>query len=428
MSTTPRAERSISIPRRYRWWALAVLTLAQLCHSMDRTVISLVLEPIGKEFGLTDRALGLLAGLAYGIAFAAAAIPLGLAADRIERRKLLTCAIAIWSGCTALCGIANSFLTLVLARAAVGAAESGATPTSLSLLADYFPREERATAVGIWYMGAGFGTVIALLAGGYIVEYSGWRGAFFAAGLPGLALAAILFLTIVEPPRGHIDPGTPPPRPASFLSRLGVIASVPGLPHCMFAIILTATTLSGTVAWLVTFFIRVHGLGIAQSGLIVALCVGLLSSLGGGVAGAVVDRINRRRARFDGRIPAYAAAAACTAAFVFLLAAVLVGSLPACIGFLTLGGLCLTGYNGPANGLFITLAPQGVRALAVAILQFWCNLVGWGVGPLIVGSVSEAVGPAEGVRWGIAAVLLFNLWSAGHFLLLARRIGPRPFR
>jgi MFS family permease len=414
--------KQIASSSRYRWYALGLLTVAQLCHAMDRSIVALTLEPIGKEFHLTDSQLGLLAGLAYGIAFACAAIPFGIAVDRFERRKLLAGAILVWSGCTALCGLATSYTTLLFSRGAVGAAEAGATPTSLSLLGDFFPPEKRSSAVGIWYMSAGLGACIAFLGGGYMVQHHGWRTAFYAAGAPGIVVSLLVFFTLREPPRGGTEIV---PHDAAILplaTRFRLIAAQPGLIHIMAGLILAAIVLSGLATWLVTFFVRKHGLSFTQSGLVVAGSYGLLASLGGVVAGIAVDRINGRRTRFDRGLPARAAALTCVLTAVLTAVSVMAASTTVAIVMLLLAGTLATAYNGPANGLFVTLAPVEARGLAVSLLQFGANLVGMGVGPLIIGWVSQAAGPAEGLRWGLAVVLLFNLWAAIHFLLAARRV------
>lgn len=404
---------------RYRWYALGVLTLAQLCHAMDRSIIALALEPVGREFRLTDGQLGLLAGLAYGLAFAVAAIPLGIAADRYRRTRLIAVAVAVWSGFTAVCGLATSYAMLVVSRSAVGAAEAGATPTGLSLLADYFAPAQRATAVSIFYMSAGLGATAAFLGGGYIVQHYGWREAFFAAGAPGLVISLLILFTLKEPARTGRAATAQPTR--FDRASIKLIFAQPGLPHCMLAITLIAVAMSGLSSWLVSFFVRIHHLEIAQAGTAVAFSFGLLGALGGVSSGFIVDRIGRRGDRYDPRIPAFSAALTCTITAALTGAALLAGSATAAVVLLLCAGLLSTAYNGPANSLFVTLAPAPARGLAVSILQFFCNLVGMGVGPLIVGRISQAAGPVDGVRWGLLAMLGFMVWGVAHFLLVARR-------
>ena len=180
----------------YRWYVLAILTIAQTCHGIDRAIIGLVLQPVGQEFGLTGAQLGLLAGVAYGVPFALAAIPFGYAVDRYNRKTLMTFALSAWSAATALCGAVTGFWTMLAGRAAVGVAEAGGSPTGMSLLSDYFGTDKRSTAIGIWYLSSGIGTAVAFFVGGWIVVEYGWRWAFVAAGIPGLLLAPFLFFTV----------------------------------------------------------------------------------------------------------------------------------------------------------------------------------------------------------------------------------------
>lgn len=419
-TATGSSENSVQAGR-YRWYALGVLTLAQTCHALDRSVIGLVLEPVGREFRLSDGQLGMLAGLAYGLAFAIAAIPLGLAVDRFNRRNILTASLALWSGFTALCGLANGYVALLLSRASVGASEAGGTPTGLSLLSDYFPPSERSTAVGIWYMSAGFGAFLAFLGGGYIVEHYGWRQAFIVAGMPGFAVALLLFLTLKEPPRGGADVQQAAPVGMDVLPALRLIAAQPGLLPCMLGIICLAISISGMISWIASFFVRTHGLSMSQTGLVVAIAFGLLGPVGGALSGAYVDRLNRRAGGFDPRRPALSAAITSCITALLAFVALLSVETSVAIAFLMLCGLVSAAYNGPANSLLVTLAPPQVRGLTISILQFGANLVGMGVGPLIVGIVSESVGGVDGLRWGLIGIFGFNLLGALMFVQTARR-------
>jgi MFS family permease len=405
---------------RYRWYVLAVLTFAQGCHALDRSVIGLVLEPVKREFLLSDRQAGILAGLSYGIAFAMAAIPFGMAVDRFNRRNLLVMALSLWSGFTLLCGLVGSYAALLFARSAVGAAEAGGTPTGMSLLTDHFRPAERASAVGIWYMSGGAGTLLAFSIGGYVAQHFGWRWVFIVGGIPGIAVALLLLLTVREPARGGMDHAAPaetdPAEQLGFGRRLSLIACAPGLVHCIVGLILAAIGSSGIIAWVTPLLLRVHGMQIATAGAIVAICIGLASSLGAGAAGVMVDAINRRRG-FSAQRSALFAAAMPTLSTVFGAIAFLSASTGVSVAFLILLGVVIAAYNGPANGLLVTVSDKRVRGLSVAIMQFGANLVGFGLGPVFIGEISEALGGGLALRWGMVAVLGFYLWAALHFLL-----------
>lgn len=409
---------------RYRWYVLAVLTIAQGCHALDRSVIGLVLESVKREFGLTDGESGVLAGLSYGIAFGIAAIPFGLAVDRTNRRNLLAAALSVWSGFTVVCGFVNSYWALLLARSAVGAAEAGGSPTGISLISDYFRPSERASAVGYWYMSAGIGTFVAFLVGGVIAQNYGWRAVFIAFGLPGLVIALVLLLTVREPVRGAMDerlPEAPPASALSFGARARLIAGTPGLVHIMAALVIIAIASSGISAWLAALLIRVHGFSLLQAGVIVAFSLGFASSFGGGVTGYVVDRLHRARgfsaarsATISGIIPLISA--------VFAAGAFLVSSPLATVVLLIALGFFISAYNGPANGLVITIADKRVRGLSIATVQFGANLVGFAMGPVIVGTISQALGGETALRWGMVAMLVFYIWGSAHLLLSARAL------
>jgi MFS family permease len=408
---------------QYKWYVLGILTLAQTCHSVDRAIIGLVLEPVGKEFGFSDTQRGFLAGFAYGLFFALAAIPFGMMVDRFSRRNLMTIALALWSGCTALCGFATGYWSLLAGRAAVGVAEAGGTPTGLSILSDYFAKENRATAMGAWYLSAGLGTAIAAFGGGWVIAEYGWRVAFYAAGIPGLILAPILFLTVREPVRGNTDDAPPKSTESNLPPRIATLFRTPGYAHCVIAVILIAAAIFGMSIWITTFLIRSHDLPIKQAGLVTAIAYGILGSLGGFAAGWIADGLNRRRGGgFD---------AARTAAFASIIpvltaitgiAAMLSPSLSMCLAFLFLCGFFSSSYNGPFYAVVTHIAGPERRGLAVSIIQMGANLIGVGMGAYLIGAVSQYVGGNNGVAWGIGLAMLFSLWGALHLWLASQAI------
>jgi predicted MFS family arabinose efflux permease len=409
---------------RYTWFVLGILTLAQTCHGIDRAIIGLVLEPVGREFGLSDRERGVLAGLAYGLSFSVTAIPFGIAVDRYSRRKLMTFALSMWSGATALCACATGFWSLLIGRAAVGMAEAGGSPTGMSLLSDYFDERRRATAIGIWYISSGLGLSIAFFVGGWLIQQHGWRAAFLAAGLPGLVLAPVLFFTVREPVRGRAElrpdrqavPGT------SLRERIGTLVARPGLMHCIVAIVLIATGIYGMSSWVTSFLMRSHGVAIKDAGLIVAIAYGVLGSAGGIAAGFSADWLNRRRGGFEPARTALLGACIPVATAITGIAAMSVTSLSVCIVFLFLCGFFSASYNGPIYAVIVTIAGPKLRGLAVSLVQFGANLVGVSVGAYLIGAISQYVGSENGVAWGIGVAMLFTLWGALHLALASRSI------
>lgn len=405
----------------YRWYVLAVLTLAQTCHGMDRAVIGLVLKPVGDEFHLTGQQMGLLAGLAYGLPFALAAIPFGYAVDRVNRKMLLSAALSGWSATTALCAAATGFGSLVAARAAVGVAEAGGSPTGLSILSDYFGRDKRATAIGIWYLSSGIGFAIAFFVGGKIVAAHGWRTTFLLAGVPGMLMVPVLLLTLREPARGLLDTAEPETS-ARLWPRLVELLGRPGVAYGVGAITCIATGIYGMSTWLATYLIQVRGMQLAQAGTVVAIAYGLLGSVGGLGAGWGVDRINARRGGFDPARTARIAAVLPLLTAVCGIGAVGLSSAPLALGFIMGAGLFSAAYNGPVNAMIVTQAGPNLRGLAVSVVQTSANLIGVGLGAWLIGRISDAVGSNAGLAWGIAMAMLFCVLGAILLLLASRQI------
>ena len=405
----------------YNWFVLAILTLAQTCHGIDRAIIGLVIPPLRSEFGLSGSQAGVLAGIAYGLPFALAAIPFGFAVDRFRRINLMTGALACWSAATAMCGLATGFWTLLAGRAAVGVAESGGSPTGLSILSDYFDERRRATAIGIWYLSSGIGTALAFFVGGQVVEAHGWRAGFLVAGIPGLVLAPLLFLTVREPQRGAQDRASERDLTASPLEqRLRLLFGRPGIALCIAAITCIAAGIYGMSTWLAAFLIASHSFTIATAGLTVALAYGILGSFGGLAAGWIADLLNARRGGFDPARTAFFGALIPFATAAVSIAAVTSTDVTGVVALLMLAGLFSASYNGPIYAVIVTIAGPQLRGLAVSAVQMSANLIGVGLGAWLIGKVSDVVGGKDGIAWGIGAAMMFCV-AGGILLLLASR-------
>ncbi|HEY1892838.1 MAG TPA: MFS transporter, partial [Steroidobacteraceae bacterium] len=220
---------------RQRWMLILVLFLVMSSGAIDQTVISIVFEPIKQEFHLSDTALGMLTGVAFGIFYAILGVPIGRYADRGDRRLLITVSVAVWSILTATCGWARSFAQLFLMRIGVAMGEAGGSgaPT-MSLLADYFPPERRARAIGLVQTSTISGAILGLIAGGYVAQYYGWRDTFILAGLPGLLLAAIAGLALREP-RKHHNLVLPDPGGESTMDALRALTAKPTFIYAILA-------------------------------------------------------------------------------------------------------------------------------------------------------------------------------------------------
>ncbi|MCC6201661.1 MAG: MFS transporter [Gammaproteobacteria bacterium] len=223
---------------------LVLLLLVYLFNFVDRQIFSVVLESIKREFNFTDTQLGLLGGIAFGFFYATVGLPLARIADRCNRRNLIAISLAIWSGMTALCGQSSNFVSLFLARMGVGIGEAGGMPPSYSLLADYFPPRRRGFALAIFNLGIPFGVMTGFLVGGWINQIHGWRAAFMAVGLPGVALAILLAMTLREPRRGRYDETPATGELPSILSTALFLWARPSCRHLCLA-----ASLYGLAAW-----------------------------------------------------------------------------------------------------------------------------------------------------------------------------------
>src|SRR3984885_9253024 len=267
-------------PSARRYYVLGLPTALYGLTSRDRTIFNVLIEPIKKEFALSDTTMGLLAGFGFVLFYSLLGIPIARLADRLNRRNIVALALAFWSAMTFFCGMAQSVTTLALARIGVGIGESAGTPASQSRVADLFGKNERPRALGVYAIGTYLGVFLGYFIGGYVSQHYGWRMAFYAAGLPGIALAAVLWLTIAEPKRGAMAE-TFSPEPIG--PTLGFLASQRTFVIVLIGFCLTTYTNYATAAWIPPFLARVHHLSSAEIGTYAGTFKGLF-----GMAGTLV--------------------------------------------------------------------------------------------------------------------------------------------
>jgi predicted MFS family arabinose efflux permease len=375
--------------------------------------MSILIEPVKAEFKLSDGQLGLLTGLAFGATYALAGLPMGWLIDRVNRTKLLAAVVAIWSACTAICGFAQSYTALVLARLAVGASESAAAPTAMSMISDLFPKERRSTAMGIFWTSTALGTATSLVLGGVIATNLGWRAAFFVAGAPGLILAGLILLTVREPVREHGTLVTLEVEAPTLLQTLTFVGANPMVYHAFAGIGLASLAMSGVPVWAASFLVRTQEFSLPQAGLMAGLGVGLFGALGSLAGGPVGDAVVKHwGVQTLPAVPMTACVLACISGLVFALGTSL---LVVALGFIVFE-VVSRAFTAPAYAILVTGVEPLMRGVVISSVQAVTNLVGYGVGPLVVGVVSDRVGGDHGLKVGIAAVMGFSLWSALHFL------------
>ena len=418
----------------YRKYALGILLVGYIVNFVDRTILSILLEPIKLELTLTDTQLGFLGGLAFAVFYTFLGIPIAMLADRKSRVKILAIAMVVWSLMTALCGRATDFMSLLLARIGVGAGEAGASPPSHSLISDYFPVEARATALSIYALGIPIGSMIGNFVGGWGAEALGWRNTFYLVGLPGVLVALVIWFTLREPPRGMsdgivIDNSKPTAKTPDAGSEapgvsqvLGLLWSKRSFRHLSFAAGLHAFVGYGAGTWNAPFFIRIHEMPISEVGSWLALVSGIGAIgtfLGGYWADKLADRTGEKRWYFW--VPGIATFV--MVPFQFL--AYLYGGIGAVLASLMLVTVLGNMYLGPSFAMTQALVSLRMRAVASAILLFVLNLIGMGLGPYLVGVASDLLAPTfgqESIRYALCLAVLANVWAAGHYFLGARHM------
>jgi predicted MFS family arabinose efflux permease len=407
----------------YKWYALGVLTLVYTSSHVDRQIMGIVLEPIKQELGVSDTQMGFLIGLTFALFYATLGMPIAMLADRSNRRNIVTAATVIWSVMTAACGYAGSFVQLALARIGVGIGEAGSSPPSHSIISDLFPVQTRGTAMGIFALGVNLGLLVAYLGGGWLTDTVGWRMTFVVVGVPGLAIAALLYLTTIEPQRGATDPagrtaGNDAPPFFAVWKHMWQVASI---RHATIGAALAGFIGYGFVLWMPTFLIRSHGLSPTEVGLALALLTGVVGGLGTFSAGRLADTLAKR----DERWRVWVVAAAKGGYVPFLAVVFLVDDLRLALALYIIPAFFGGFYLAPTFALIQSLVSLRMRALASSIMLFILNIIGLGFGPQLVGILSDLFAPAygqESLRMALLVLAFVNLWCALHYYLAGRTL------
>jgi predicted MFS family arabinose efflux permease len=378
----------------YRRWFLFMLTATYALNFLDRQLLSILAQPIKEELQLDDTSLGMLGGIYFALFYATLGVPIARLSDRTNRVRLIAGAIALWSVATATCGLAQRFWHLALSRVAVAIGESAATPPSYSLIADLYPRASRSGATGLFTTGTAVGSALGLALGGWVGREFGWRPAFFLIGLPGVLIAAIIFMTLKEPPRGFADEKPGAAEPVGLLTVFRVLLGSRTFPAIALGI--GTASISGYALgfWMPSFMVRSFDMNIAQVGWQVALAGGLGGVIGGGAGGWICDRLALRDRRWWLWAPALAFFA--NIPLVYLL----FNSASATLA-LVLFALVQFNYHfwgGSGHAMVQSLVGQRMRAVAAAAFLLVINLVGLGLGPMVVGMVSDLMVRAYGAE------------------------------
>jgi len=473
----------------YRAYVLGALLVVYIFNFIDRTIINILTEPIKLSFALEDWQMGLLGGPAFAVLYTLLGIPIARGAERFNRVLIIAGAVALWSLFTALCGLATSFLVLFLFRIGVSIGEAGCTPPAQSLIADYFKPSRRATAVSIYALGVPLGGMLASIFGGQLAgmdgaqfgawidglglgflfgspdwsRFEGWRVAFIAVGLPGLLLSLIVWRSVKEPPRGYTDPAALQGlAKASFREVIGVLVAKPAYRHVVIGATLASFVGYGVGQFTTSFLIRTHGLSIETASLLFGIILGVMAAIGVFGSGWLADRMSGRYPKALAWLPALGMAASVPLyAFGFLVDDLWLAMPP-----LMIAATIHYFYLGPMYAVSGGVVDSRMRATSVAITLFVVNLLGYGLGPPLIGILSTflktmflsgeglgitldtcrallALGPdaqglleagearalaacadaeARGLQWSIVIFVTGYGWAALHYLLAGRTL------
>ncbi len=399
---------------------LTLLMLAYTLSMCDRMILSILFPDIKAEFGLSDTQLGFLGGMSFALFYATMGLPIARLSDQFSRKWIIITSLVVFSLMTAFSGMAAGFISLLLLRIGVGIGEAGVNPASHSIIADYFPPQRRAFAMAILMLGGSFGMMLGFVGGGFIAEAYNWRVAMVSVGLPGLLLAVVMARLLREPARGTFETETPPP-PPPILTTAATMWANPAMRHLIAGSIVVGLTGYGFTQWLPTFFIRAHELSQSQTGMLMAGVFGILGAIGALAAGKWFDHLSKRGFQHGMKMLAIVPFFTMPFFIMGLLAddlttAMLLFIIPAFAGNYVIG---------PTIAMIQTLSPVHMRAVSSAIKMLGLNLIGLGLGPLLVGLLSDLLTPHYGddaLALALSYFALVGFWGSLHFWLCARAL------
>jgi len=410
--TTP-AETEHVIKGRYL--ALGLLILVYTLNFLDRQIISILKDPIGKELNLTDTELGLMGGLAFALLYTTLAIPVAWLADRKSRVWIMTWALGIWSAFTIVCGLTSNFVQLFFARTGVGVGEAGGVAPAYSLIADYFPPKQRARALAIYSFGIPVGSAAGILFGGLLAQFVDWRFAFISIGLFGVLLAPVFRLLVKDPPRNLYDAKSASEKPLGFIPACRVAFAKPTFWLLSFGAAFSSMVGYGLLYWMPTFLSRSMGLSLIDRSWYLAGILFIGGVAGMALGGFLGDRLGQKS---KGYYPLIPAVAFLISAPLYVLGVITTDPTTAFFIFLAPQALGLV-WLGPILMAVQHLGPANSRTMISALFLLINNLIGIAVGTWFFGFASDQLKPTFGddsIKYAfifglsfyvVAAILLF---------------------
>lgn len=441
MSTKPTSKASTE---PYPLWMMTILLLVALSCFIDRVIVAALGPAIKADLGISDAQFGLLTGLAFALLYTTAGIPVARLADRNKRIPLLAIATAIWSIMTMLSAYALNYWHLLLLRLGVGIGESASSPCTVSMVSDRFPRNKRATALAVVALGASLGSLIGGFGGGWLGQNVGWRNTFLIVGAPGLLLA-LLVLTVKEPIRGRFDdPESMRREMPSFVAMLRILKAKRTFVHLGMACGLTSFVNFGILLFLPMYFGRAYDMSMTQAGLLFGIVTAVSNGTGTMLGGLGADWAGKRDERWYAWLPAICLV--CAAPFYII--GLSMPNWQTAMPLVVVGATLAFTFYAPTFGAVQNMVEPRMRGTASAIIIFFQNLVGMGIGPLFVGFLSDTfaarnfngnyaakcIGQAAqtvpecaaagtlGIRYGMVICAFFAFWAAFHYWKASRTL------
>ncbi|MGL5839268.1 MAG: spinster family MFS transporter [Sphingorhabdus sp.] len=394
---------------------ILLLMVMYACMTIDRSIMSILTEPVRQEFQLNDVELALLSSFAFAVCHGLAAIPFGILADRYNRQHIICACLAVWSLFTSLGGFAQNAIQLTLSRIGVGIVEAGGSPAAVALIADTVRPERRALAMSIFYFGGPIGTILLFAGGGWIANAYGWRAAMIIAGLPGIFLALLIGLLVRDPRNQAVAVKPASLADSGIKETVRYMLATPSLGNVVIGITLCAIVLSAELVWLVSFLMRSHAMTLAQAGGIAAFGYGFASAMGVLGGGLLVDRLSKGRSlAVSSHFLTWSSLLACP----LLLGVLLAEAMWLMFVSLALWSILASTWFGPAYGLSQDLARTDQRARVSSVTYLLTGVIGFALGPQIVGIASELARPLvgeESLRLALLLPVLGHLAAAYFF-------------
>jgi predicted MFS family arabinose efflux permease len=392
-------------------YILVVMTLVYVVNYLDRQILGILNPQIKAEFHVSDTLIGLLGGPVFALMYATLGIPIAVLADRTNRRNLIAASLAIFSLMTVFSAYAAKFWQLMLTRFGTGIGEAGTGPSINSIIADLYPPQKRASALAFYSAGLNVGLLIAFFGGGWIAGHYGWRMAFLAAGVPGLALVFLLLLTVPEPPRGHIEKLTDTGESPTLWEVAAHLWSQRSFRWMSFGTAMSSFGGYAGITFIPSFLVRSHHMSLPAIGLVLAILTGVFGAIGTYLAGVLADHFGKRDVRWNMYVAIGATFIAVPCTPVFYLSPNLTVALIAAIG----PTFVAASFVGPAYAMAQALVPLRMRARSAAILLFVLNIIGLGTAAPIVGKISDLLEPiygADALRYALMTGIITGLIGA----------------